>query len=162
MEHNIFEVPSSQVSDPVRSHADRREHINYTFYAFVFSPLVTIFLAIFLSVVFVSGLVLVYDMTGFGEFYSDLKSALSEGFLVAVSFLYFALFIFGLSTHWLLGKISRRKLYLYLLVPAFFTSPTLLMGIDAIGLWAILSGILAVPFGIFWILAVYLPRKRTL
>jgi hypothetical protein len=36
-----------------------------------------------------------------------------------------------------------------------------LMGVDSIALWAILSGILAVPFGIFWILAVYLPRKRT-
>ena len=159
MEHNIFAAPSSQVSDPVTSHADRRKHINYAFYAFFFSPLVTVILAILLLVFFD----LVFEGTWLSEDISDLKSALYEGLLVAVSFLYFTLFIFGLSTHWLLGKLTRRKLYLYLLFSALIPSPILLrMDVSGLKIWASFSGILAVCFGIFWILAVYLPRNRTL
>ena len=164
MEHNIFEAPTSQVSDPVAPHVDGREHTNYSLYAFFISPLATVLLAILLLAFFD----LVFEGTWLSEDISDLKSALYEGLLVAVSFLYFTLFIFGLSIHWLLGKITRRKLYFYLLLPAVILSPILLMmSMDAEGLiggliiWAALSGILAVPFGIFWILAVYLPRNRT-
>ena len=160
MENNIFEPPSSQVSDPVTSHADRRKHVNYAFYAFFLSPLVTVLLAMLLTIV----LGLVFEGTETGVFHGALKLAAWDSYLLIVSFLYFTLFVFGLSTHWLLGKLTRRKLYLYLLMPALIPSPILLLGMDVgvLTVWASLAGLLAVCFSVFWTLAVYLPRTRTL
>lgn len=121
---------------------------------------------------FLSVLDLVFEGAWLSEDISYYKSALYEGLLVAVSYLYITLIVFGLPAHWLLGKINKRKLYFYLLVPAAILSPIFLIMamkieelveglIVGLILWGALSGILAVPLGIFWILAVYLPRKRT-
>ena len=115
---------------------------------------------------------LVFEGTWLSEDITYYKSLLYEVLLVAVSYLYITLIIFGLPAHWLLGKINKRKLYFYLLVPAVILSPILLvMSMGEAGLiaglivgliiWASLSGILAVPLGTFWLFAVYLPRIRT-
>ena len=139
------------------------------YYAFFITPLVTVLLAM----LFLSVLDLVFEGAWLSEDISYYKSALYEGLLVAVSYLYITLIVFGLPAHWLLGKINKRKLYFYLLVPAAILSPIFLimaMKIEElvegliVGLivWGALSGILVVPFGIFWILAVYLPQNRIL
>lgn len=138
----------------------KRKWANFTLAAYLIAPLIT-------SVV---GIVIVIIVDAANRYSTDgiLSLRLEDigGILFFLSALsYLCLLIVGLPFHWMLGKVSKRKFYLYLLGGIVAPSPLILLdgiGDEPISALSILGTIGAVCFIVFWFVAVHMPKTKAL
>ena len=160
MKKSIYDSPSSDLTTNGESAVPEKERPKLGLVAFFLSPMVTISICIFLVFLFE----VIIEKRNLVPTES-LTSTFSDIFLPGVALLYIYLFVFGLFTHWLLGKYRRRKVYLYSLSGIFWLTPIMLLfGVRddlLLGFIAFLiSGAIgALCFTLFWVIGVYLPSK---
>ena len=163
MERDIYQTPSAELARPAQVSVSSQKRINPSLLGFFVSPLATSFL--------VTLFINVYDFVFSSNNVEIAYVAYKAGgmFVVVSAFLSVYLFAFGLLPHWVLGRIGKRKYYLYLaagaIAPLLILLVLILLGrsdLETILGFIPVSGTGAVCFSIFWYIAVYLPRKGAL